>query len=762
MRLMILWLALAAAGAWLGSRRLDADVDVLAMLPQSVPEVRGMRLLREHFQERNDLLVVIESAEAGQAREAASRLLGDAKLAALAKSIRLLDGGVDMEQGGSLLAWAWQNAPADQVEALVHKLTGPGLRSHLDLVTEKLGTTPDAAEVQRWSHDPLGLLDVLGGKDMDGLTMAEEAAASETVQIVQVQPKADISSYKEAMPWVSSVRDRAAEISAHMKRTGIDTAISLTGEAAFMAETGGGMEKDLSMTIGGSLALIAALFWLMYRRLMPLVFIVLMLASVLGITLGIGSLVLGGINAMSLGFAAIVLGLVVDYGALIYQESGQARSAGEIRSRLCRSILGGAATTAAVFLLLSLSSIPGLRQLGLLVAIGVAVGAAVMLAGFPQIAIRFPFARKSVPTEARPVSNRSAWAATAAMLLLAAAVVAWKGLPGFDGSSAPLRPRQSEAMRAMEKIERMGTAEDKQRVPLIVTARTLPELKSIIARQQHGWLPGVLLPDEAAQLENRSSLQALADAEPRILGELDAAGFTSDSAALFSSVMRKLREALRQDWPQEPSASPASESLKRFISRSRDEWAVLGWAEQDSKVAVERLEGTHMPSWPSLGQAMSRIAVNDALLRMLPLAAVILAVLFAVFRTWREVALTVAALLAGFSAWFAVMSLAGQSWNVMSIAAIPLLIGTAEDYSVHMLMAMQRTGGDIALARSTTGRAVLFCGLSSMIGFGSLACASNGGLASLGIACSLGIAMTMLVALWLLPQWFARLTAKPR
>ncbi|MCB1210946.1 MAG: MMPL family transporter, partial [Verrucomicrobiales bacterium] len=66
---------------------------------------------------------------------------------------------------------------------------------------------------------------------------------------------------------------------------------------------------------------------------------------------------------------------------------------------------------------------------------------------------------------------------------------------------------------------------------------------------------------------------------------------------------------------------------------------------------------------------------------------------------------------------------------------------------------LRRPGCDAVLVRQTTGRAILFCALSSAIGFGSLTLASNGGISSLGAACALGLGSMMLVSLVLLPLW---------
>jgi predicted RND superfamily exporter protein len=97
------------------------------------------------------------------------------------------------------------------------------------------------------------------------------------------------------------------------------------------------------------------------------------------------------------------------------------------------------------------------------------------------------------------------------------------------------------------------------------------------------------------------------------------------------------------------------------------------------------------------------------------------------------------------------------SWNSFNVCGLPLIFGTGIDYGIHMLLTLRRNGGDIAAARAGIGRALLFCGGSSAIGFGSFATASAHGLASLGLVCAIGILANMITAIWLLPHWYRRL-----
>jgi predicted RND superfamily exporter protein len=103
----------------------------------------------------------------------------------------------------------------------------------------------------------------------------------------------------------------------------------------------------------------------------------------------------------------------------------------------------------------------------------------------------------------------------------------------------------------------------------------------------------------------------------------------------------------------------------------------------------------------------------------------------------------------------AAMALLGIGWNFLNIAATPLLLGTGIDYGIHVGIALRRNGGDLAAMWHGTGKAVVFCGVSTAIGFGSLCFASNDAMASLGAVAVIGILAGMAVSVFLLPSFIA-------
>jgi hypothetical protein len=90
-----------------------------------------------------------------------------------------------------------------------------------------------------------------------------------------------------------------------------------------------------------------------------------MIGLVFLFTVGAAGWIHGSLGVMSAGFAAILIGLTVDYGVLICQEAKLAKhDAAEIRRAVTGSIGWAATTTAAVFAALNFSSIPGDRAVG--------------------------------------------------------------------------------------------------------------------------------------------------------------------------------------------------------------------------------------------------------------------------------------------------------------------------------------------------------------------------------------------------------------
>jgi lauroyl/myristoyl acyltransferase len=121
-----------------------------------------------------------------------------------------------------------------------------------------------------------------------------------------------------------------------------------------------------------------------------------------------------------------------------------------------------------------------------------------------------------------------------------------------------------------------------------------------------------------------------------------------------------------------------------------------------------------------------------------------------------EILLSLAVLVMSGLCLLAVMRVAGWSWNLLNLMALPLMLGSGVDYSIFMQLALRRHQGDFVGAHRSVGRALLLCGGTAVAGFGSLSWSTNAGMASLGRVCAVGIGCNMLISVYLLPVWWRR------
>lgn len=778
-----------------GLMRLRMEADILATLPGQVPEVRALKWLRDGFAGGNDLLIALEAPNPDTAAAATNALaVRLQKRTDLVKEVRWAQ---PMEQqtrdGAALLAWALQNADPVKLAALKTRLEGAGATAQLQRAVEIMASSPDGEQVQRVSYDPLGLMDCLDTSAMSTLSGSLFGLISDDgrFRVLLVTPASAVSNYRSAEAWLKQINAEVDTWRAENPALARSATIRKTGEPAFQAEIGAGIARDMSSTIGMTEVLIALLFWIMFRRLKPLLWIQGLLILSMIITLGLGGLLVGKLSIMSLGFAAIVLGIIVDYAVLIIQEAREHpdASAAGLRKLAAPGIIAGGCTTATVFLSLLFSGLPGLAELGLLVALGVIVGLGVMIGFAPKLAAGHQVASPVAHDINARAGHAFAALGTAVLFGGMAAIFAWRGLPAFESHAEALRPSKSEAMDAWQWIQESLGREDEASVPVLINGpeeklreRTQALSVKLDAAVKSGTLvrhalPAMLVADPAAQQANRSVIEWLTHERPRLEREMDAAGFTEAALALLRGVTPVWKKTLEQSWPQDAASSEAASVLGRLLATGsratatglkKGDGIVLASVSVAGKpglpdrqrldelvALLQQEEGVTAAGWETLGGALSSLVKRDLNRQLLPILGVLAVTLLITFRNARDLLLSLLLLASGLGALAATMSACGISWNLASLAAIPLLLGTGIDYGIHLLLALKRTGNDIIHVRRTTGRAVFFSGMTTVIGFSSLFFAGNRGISSLGLACCVGTLWIMLIVLWLMPHWRA-------
>lgn len=845
----ILAIVLGAAVVVTGWLRVELDVEVLDVLPAELPEVMALRAYRSHFANERELIVAVEidervlataegdgdpgdqappgpdwpglddhepgplptpaeAAEPDPLPDVAGRLAEwlEADMQP-APEVRWQDvWEARTEEGAELVAWLLLNLPDDAFAGLRQRLAEDGARQALDDALETLALTMDPAEVERVRHDPLGLtsplVDLMAAGALGDFSAGDGGGS---MRLLFVECPDEFQGYKAVAAWVERVR---ASCQRWQQQEGADWGVrwlGLTGEPAFISEVAVGMEHDMRGTAGMTALAVALLFWLFHRRLRPLLWLIAMMALVLGTTLGLGAWLFGSFSVMSVGFASILIGLVVDYGVVVFSEArAEPGSAAELRRRVGYSILWAATTTAAVFTVMGFSSLPGVAQLGRLVALGIFLGALVMLLIYLPLAARLTAGRPPAVNRLarRPADDAAVAGAVAAagpgpatgsrrswrrywcvwlplLLWLAAVWVLWqRGLPQFDHGFEVLRPNESPAMEAFERLLGIDDAAANGTpltVPVVITGDDFAQVQqrmelaktTAMALQQEGlvlrWMfPEALWPQTDRLAGRLDEAGGWFERLPQLRADADDAGFEPGALALAEVVMDTWRQWAAGDGVQSAlDRVGGSALLARLMDLSPDAPAALGTLELPPGAPLaevgERMRASGpdiLPAaWESIAPAVEPLVWHDLLWVFTPMIAVLVALLVVVFRGWTDVVLTLAAMSFAMTLLLAWMAVAGWQWNFLVITAVPLLVGAGLDYSIHLLLAVKRHGGDLPRVWLGVGRALVFCGLSTAVGFGSLALAANRGLMGLGLVCSSGLLLMMATAVVLLPRW---------
>jgi predicted RND superfamily exporter protein len=794
------WWLLLLIPIGIGAARLRLDVEVLNLLPPNLPAVQGLKIYQENFSNARELIVTLEGPEPGEL-ETTARTLANAlrKETNLVAHVTWQPAWLEYPgQAAELIAYLWYNQPPAAVATLTNRLSGPNLTNTLLEAQQRLATSFSPSDIATLAYDPLELTRLPDSAGASGFGTGEQlfVSADGTFRLIFLEANSALANYRQCRAWLDQIKASVAR-----QAIPLDIKIQYTGRPAFVTEIAGGMENDMGGSAGGTLATIGILFYLTHRRIRPLLWLLALLLALLGATAALGGLFFGTLNVVSLGFASILAGLAEDFGIVLYQESRShpELSIREVRRVAAPGIWWSAITTAGAFFLLNLSGLPGLGQLGSLIGIGILLAAVVMIYAYAPPLMRWhrktdqcglDGARPSGEARERfllfaPVRllpPKVIWLITIALLALAAITLA-KPRVRFDRSPDPLKPKNSQAYAAVERIKQrldrtdepawvMVHGKDEQQVATRLKL-VEPWLEQGVSNRAitSFMLPTQLWPQPQNQRANRDALRQLLAHSDELRNAILAHGFTTNSLALTESVFASWREALARDAVYWPSNAASRWVVDRVVGKTRDEIFALGliYPARD-RTATRRFiesippelqrQGVIVSGWELLGPTIFDLVMRDFPRVIIPIALLVVVSLWFAFRNFREVFLSLATLVFSAVALQAIMDLAGWRWNLLNIMALPLLLGMGVDYSIHMQLALRRYKGDLAMVRKSVGRALLLAGATTVAGFGSLTFSTNAGMASLGRICALGIGLALVTAVYLLPVWWRRFASQ--
>jgi uncharacterized protein len=752
-------LALVAGAVWAGWT-IRLETELLALFPRELPSVRGLDRFQRQFVSDREVILVLDDTLPGTGRDAVFQKLRPA-LAALpgVESVEA-SGGEWLKAAPQLAAWAIWNLEPEPFMRVVAAFGPEPVRARLDELSSVLAGPLDPGELARRQFDPLGVLDVLAEERDSPVQWTEGPATSLTVTAAR-----PLITFDEC-------EELSTAIHAAVRRTlPGETRVLLTGRPAFTAEISTQMRRDMRLMFVVATVLVSAAFWAFYRTLRPLCWILLAQFLALGGGLIAARLGFGSLNVISMGFACILLGIGMDYSILVYHHfASDFRDDGAVWARLCRGIRFSAVTTAAAFLVLAFSSLPGLRQLAVLVAAGLLASAwfatwLLPAAWADRPPKSPPFLKRMSGAMARTMALRGrALFALATLVSLIATAWLWRDPAALYAPDLErLKPTETAAFRGQQLLAR-GDPSWRDAIYLVEAANcdAVRQAADDLAVRVTGGRrspQSAFLPAPAHQRENRARWKD--DITPRLRLAFESRGLGSE----WSGPTLALTETLdRAAAGADDAFAAVSPLLAKLYREDRDRCRAIvrlpGAAERPAPPGGLALAAAEVlpVSWVTLKDEINQIALADLRRLCVWVLAAIFVLCAVAQRSLRMVLLNFAALGLSFLLLGALLVITGVALSPLSLLCVPLLIGLCIDYSLHVLMALEHER-DYGHLYAHIGVPILLTGLASCIGFGVPMLTSQPALQNFGLVMDLGIIAAVGACLFLLPV-LARLPAQ--
>jgi predicted RND superfamily exporter protein len=803
-RRLLLGSALLCGLCSLGLTRLRLDMDVLSMLPGGTPAFDDFKSLVEDFGELNELVVLLQGDSATRLQRFADEF--GRRLARL-EEIESARVRVDLEQvsAGVLGKYLYNYVPEAAYAELAVSHSTAGIAERLSANRALLSAPFDLSAARAVMEDPLGLRRLVLPRLLraqrvqatasDGYVMASDGRAL----LLWARPKRSAFDIE----FSHSLMERVRKAEAGTRRAmGGDrgTRVSYTGSYVYALEDATTLRRDVGTYTLLALAGVLAVFACGYRslRIVPLVGYPLVMTTL--VTFALSLLLFDQLNAVSLSFAAILYGLSVDAGIHFFtrlveelkrHDRDPRAAVAATLAAIGRANLVASVTSAAVFLLISLSCLSAVRQLGILTALGMLVSSLQFFTLYPALGLSF--ARRRGFTRALETPRLGAlasWATrhggavmmTAALLAIAGATLAVRQVR-LDPSLTHLRPADSEALAVQEEIASAfgaragGAALLVQKQELDEALAESEQLAAVLAKlEQEGMVSGfesaaALLPSAQVQRDRLRRFNELPrDAMVETMRDvLQRQGFRTQTFEPFFAEFRRSRHDLIEI--DSEALSPFALLLERHVRMHERTSMVATYFEPAAGVELEAIAARLRADVPKasfklasrslLEKELGRILRNE--LRLFLVAALagnflLLLVSFAKVRLALAILVPEVIVLALL---FGAMGVSGVAVDPVNLIVIPLLLGLGIDDGIY-LVSVARRDGSLVEAMRYGGRAVVLTSLTTIVGFGALGLSRFPALSSMGLLCALALSLCLMASLLVLPAMMALVTRAGR
>ncbi|MGE4012601.1 MAG: MMPL family transporter, partial [Alphaproteobacteria bacterium] len=472
-------------------------------------------------------------------------------------------------------------------------------------------------------------------------------------------------------------------------------------------------------------------------------------------------LVYGHIHGLTLTFGSTLVGLAIDYPIYLAMHAAGRAAPREAARQIQTPLLISVLTAMAGFFPLTVSSFPGLSQLGLICMVGLFVAAILTRIVLPSLLATRP-----------PSRGQAALAGTVAILpalrrlqvpsviLVAAALVYFVASPRspWQDDLARLSPLAPEMLQIDRQLRAEMQAADARSLIVVRGAsadqvlerlETLtPDLdRATAAKQIESYdAPTRYLPSARSQQARKAALPAAESLKASLNAALRDMPFKPDTFAPF---LRDV-EAARVAPPVTPADFAGTQLALRIgalLFEADGGWIgmVLLNGTQDAAPLAASVRAHADPNIVFLDLKRESDALvasyrNEALQWLIAGAVLAIVVLAIGLRNWRDVLrvagpITMAALLTG-----AILHLLGEPLSIFNLMALLIVEGVGMDYRVFFA----RPFADAA-ERAQTFASILLCAASTFVVFAVLAFSALPVLHSIGLTVAIGTALSLLL-----------------
>ncbi len=610
--------------------------------------------------------------------------------------------------------------------------------------------------------------------------------------VLVVWPKSGLDSLSAAKRMVDDAHNTLAELGT--EAYGDDLTVGVAGRIANKVAQFDSIVGDLKLGLLGSISLISILIVFSFRSLVaiPAIFIPL----VLGIlwAMGVTSLIIGGLNLITIFLTLILFGLGIDFGIHNFSRYREERRSGKTIEQAMEVVITGtgsasliaALTTSTGFFSLMLTDFRAFTEFGFIAGSGVLLIFVSMYTVFPAFVIVLEklglwdtskagghlLKAQKQPRAGRKIQQKWVFSATGLLIVLS---LFFAPQVAFERNFKNLEARQPLSLQTANKQVQQVFPDGHDRAILVVP--TFEELQKLDAYFKQK----IATDTETPTIKKVTSLLNFVPDQKEQTKRLEVINrLEKRASALRGLTPGKYQTIDRYLSIEDLNVADLPSSLRRiymgvdntpgylmyiYNSVSMNDSAVARLFYDDAAIITIDDKTYNSASEAFVFVEMLALMKADAVKAILLVIIVTAVLVFVFIRSIVGSLIVLAPPVMGVLLTIGFMGAFGPKLSIMNMVILPSLIGLSVDNAVHIYHRFKLSGAkaDIAQIMNSTGRAAVLTTLTTLLGFGGMITASMGGLRSMGLLAIIGFTACLLMTWTLLPvllEAFGKYTRK--